>query len=97
MWGFGFGGAQFLMLIPHVAFLGLLGLWELPVHIVYGEKWSGEVVNFPEALEPHCFSGKPCGPTEVLYCALQAWELIHVVDSLPCCLDGIESLNVSEE
>ena len=52
MWGFGLGGAHSLSLIPHVALMGLFGLWKVPVHIVYGEKWPGEVVTVPDALEP---------------------------------------------
>ena len=41
MWGFGLGGAHSLELIPHVALLGLLRFWEVPVHILYGEQWPG--------------------------------------------------------
>ena len=52
MWGFGLGGAHYLSLIPHVNLLGLLGFWEVPVHIVYGEQWPGEVVTVPDPLEP---------------------------------------------
>ena len=52
MWGFGLGGAHSLALIPHVNLLGLLGFWEVPVHIVYDEQWPGEVVTVPDALDP---------------------------------------------
>ena len=52
MWGFGLGGAHYLALIPHVALLGLLGLWEVPVNIVNGEQWPGEVITVPDALDP---------------------------------------------
>ena len=38
MWGFGLVGEHSLVFIPHVALLGLLGFWEVPVHIVYGEQ-----------------------------------------------------------
>ena len=96
MWGFGLGGAHSLALILHLALLGLLGLWYVPVHIVYGEQWPGEVVTVPDALETRCFCGKPCGSMEVPDCALQTWDIIHVVDSIPCCLIGIERLNVIE-
>ena len=97
MWGFGIGGVHYLALIPHVALLGLLGFWEVPVQIVYGEQWPGELVTVPDAIEPRCFCGKPCGRMELLDCARQAWELIHVVDSLSCCLIGIESLDVIQD
>ena len=97
MWGFGLGGAHSLELIMLVALLGLLGLWEVPVHILYGNQWPCEVVTVPDALEPRFFGGKPCGRMEVLDCARQDWELIHIVDSPPCCLVVIESLNVSNE
>ena len=56
----------------------------MPVHIVYGEQWPGEVVTVTDAFEPHCFGGKPCGRMEVSECAHQAWELIQVFDSVPC-------------
>ena len=52
MWGFGLGGEHSLALIPYAALLGILGFWEIPVHIVYGEQWPGEVVIVPDALEP---------------------------------------------
>ena len=52
MWGFGLGGAHSLALITHVALIDLLGFWEVTVHIVYSEKWPGEVVTVPDVLEP---------------------------------------------
>ena len=73
----------------HVSLLGHLGFWEVPVHIVYGDKFPGEVVTVPDALEPRCFGGKPYGRMEVSDCSRQAWELLHVVDSLPCFLVGL--------
>ena len=94
MWEFGLVGAHSLVLIPHVALLGLLRFLEVHVHIVYGEHWPGEVVTIPDAPELHCFGGKPCGCMEVSDCARQAWDIIHVVDSLLCCLVVIESLDV---
>ena len=97
MVGIGLGGAHCLALIPHVALLGLLGFWEVPIHILYSEKWPGEVVTVTDAIEPCCFGGKPCGHMEVSDCMHQSWELIHIVDSLPCCLVGVESLGVSKE
>ena len=97
MWGFGLGGAHYLALIPHVALLGLLGFWEVPVHIVYGDKCPGEVVTVPNAIEPRCFGGKPCGRMEISDCTRQTWEIIHVVDSIPCLLVAIESLDVCED
>ena len=97
MWDFVLGGAHSLALITHVAFLGLLGFWEVPIHIVYGEKWPGEVVKVPDALEPRLFGIKPCGRMEVSDCARQAWEIVNVVDSIPYCMVGIESLYVSED
>ena len=84
MWGFGLGGAHSLALIPHVALLSLLGFWEVPVNILYGEQWPCEVVTLPDDLDPRCFGGKPCRRMEVSDCARQAWELVNVVDSLPC-------------
>ena len=33
---------------------------------------------------------------EVSDCACQAWEIIYVVDSIPCFLVGIEILDVTE-
>ena len=63
--------------------MGLLGLWEMPVHIVYGEQCPGEVVTIPDALDSCCFGGKSRGRTEVSDCGRQAWELVNVVDSLP--------------
>ena len=56
-----------------MALLDLLGLWEVPIHIVYGEKWPGGVVTVPDALEPRCFGGKPCGRMEVSDCVRQVW------------------------
>ena len=53
MWGVGLGGAHSLALNLHVTLMGILGLWEVPVHIVYGEQWPGEVVTVPDALETH--------------------------------------------
>ena len=53
MWGFGLGGAHSLALIMHVALLGILGFWEVPIHIVYDEQCPGEVVTVPTAIEPH--------------------------------------------
>ena len=97
MWGFSLCGAQSLVLIPHVALLGLLGFWEVTVYIPYGEQWPGEIVTVPDALDPHCFCGKPCGRMEVLDCARQAWDLVNVVVSLPCCMVGIEGLDVSKD
>ena len=97
MWGFGLGGAHYLALIPHVALLGLLGFWEVPVQIVYGEQWPGEVVTVPDALETRCFGGKPRGCMEVPDCMFQAWDLVNVVDSLSRCMFGIEGLNVSKD
>ena len=91
------GGAHYLALIPHVALLGLLGFWEVPVHIVFGEQWLGEVVTVHDALEPHCFGGKPCVRMEISDCVCQAWELINVVDGLSCCMVGIEILDVSKD
>ena len=82
MWGFGLGGAHSLVLIPRVSLLGILGFWEVPVYIFYGEQWPGEVVTVPDALEPRCFGGKPRGRMEVFYCVYQAWEFVNVVDSL---------------
>ena len=76
--------AHSLALISYVALLGLLGFWEVPVHIMYGEQCPSEVVTVTDALELHCFVGKPCVRMEVLECARQAWELIPVFDSLPC-------------
>ena len=67
----------------HVSLLGHLGFWEVPVHIVYGEQCPGEVVTVPDALESCCFGGKLCDRMEVSDCVCHAWELIHVVDSLP--------------
>ena len=52
MWGFGLGGVHFLALILHVALMDLLGFWEVLVNIVYDDKWIGEVVTTPDALEP---------------------------------------------
>ena len=95
MWGFGLGGAHSLALIPHVALMGLLGILEVPVHIVYGEPWPGGVVTVPNTLEPRCFGRKPCVCMEVSHCAHQAGELIHVVYSLPCYFVGIKSLDGS--
>ena len=69
----------------------------MPGHIVYGDQWPSEAVTVPDALEPCCFGGKPCGRTEVSECARQVWELVNVVDSLPCHMVGIEILDVSEE
>ena len=86
-----------MALIPHVALLGILGFWGVLFHIVYGEQWPGEVVTVPDALDTHCFGGKPCGRMEVSDCANQDWDLINVVNSLPCCLVGIERLEVSED
>ena len=83
MWGFGIGGAHYLPLNPHVTLLGLLGFLEVLVHIVYGEQWIGDVVTVTDALETRLFRGKSCGRMEVSDCALQDWELINVVDSLP--------------
>ena len=82
MWGFGLGGAHSLALIPHVALLGLLRLWEVHVHIVYGEQFPGEIVIVPDALEPRYFGGKPYGRMEISDCARQAWELVNVFDGL---------------
>ena len=97
MWGFGFCRAHSLEFILNVALMGLLGLWEVSVQILYGEQWPGEVVTVPDALEPRCFGEKPCGRMKLSDCACQAWDLINVVDSLPCCLVGIESLDVSKD
>ena len=97
MWGVGLGGAHSLVLILHLALLGLFVFWEVPVHIVYGEQCPGEVVTVPGALESRCFGGKSCVRMEVSECACQYWEIIHVVDNLPCCLVGIEILDVSED
>ena len=83
MLGFALGGAHSLVLIQNVYLLGILVFWEVPVHIVYGKQWPGEVVTVPDALESCCFGEKLCGPMEVSDCARQAWELIHVVDSRP--------------
>ena len=69
----------------------------MPVQIVYVEQWPDEVVTVSDALEPRCFGRKPCDCMEVLGCTRRAWELIHVVDSLPCYLVGIESLDVRED
>ena len=52
MWGFGLGGTHSLAFLPHADLLGLLRLWEVPVLIVYGEQWPGEVVTVPDAHEP---------------------------------------------
>ena len=97
MWGFGLGGVHSLALIPHVALLVLLGFCEVTVHIVYGEQCPGELVTVTDTIEPHCFGGKPCGRMEVSDCTRQAWEIIHVVDSIPCLLVAIESLDVCED
>ena len=83
MWVFGLGGAHSLALIPHVELPGILGFWEVPVHIVYGEQCLGEVDTLTDTLEPHLFGGKSCGRMEVSDCARQDWELINVVNSLP--------------
>ena len=64
---------------------------------MYGEQFPGDVVTIPDAFEPRCFGEKPCGRMEVLDCARQVWELINVVDNLPCCMVVIESLDVSKE
>ena len=65
MWGFCLGGAHSLALVPHVSLLGILRFLYMPVHIVYGKQWSGEVVTVPDALETCCFGGKPCIRMEV--------------------------------
>ena len=65
------------MLIPHVDLLGLIGLWEVPVHIAYGEQWPGEIVTIPDALDPRCFGRKPCGRMEVSDCALGLGDCKH--------------------
>ena len=97
MWGFGIGGVHYLALTLHVALLGILRFWEVPVQIVYGNQWTGEAVTVPDVIEPRCLGGEPYGRMEVSDWALQDWELIHVVDSLHCCLVGIESLEVSKD
>ena len=94
MWGFGLGGAHSLELIQHVALLGILRLCEVPVHIVYAYQWTGDVVTVPDALEEGCFGGKPRSHMEVLNFSRQAWGIINVVGILPCCMVGIEGLNV---
>ena len=66
-------------MIPHVALLGILGLWEVPVHIVYGEQWPDEVVTVTDALETRFFGGKPCGRMKVSDFACQAWEIIKLL------------------
>ena len=72
IWGFGYGGVHSLAVIVHVALLGIIGLWEVSVHILYGEQWPGEVVTVTDAFEPRCFVGKPYVRMEVLDCACQA-------------------------
>ena len=69
MWVLGLGGAQSLVLIPHVALLFILGFWKVPVHILYGEQCPGKVVIVPDALDTNCFGGKPPGCMEVSDCA----------------------------
>ena len=80
-----------------MALLGLFGLWEVPVHILYDDQRPGEIVTVPDAIEPRFFGGKPCGRMEISECARQAWELINVVDSFPLCMVGTESIDVSED
>ena len=67
----------------HVSLLGHLGFWEVPVHIVYGDKFPGEVVTVPDALEPRFFGGKSRGRMEVSDCTRQSGEIVSVVDGLP--------------
>ena len=83
-------------MIPYLAHLGLLVFWEVLVYMVYDEQWPGEEVTVSDALEPRCFGGKPCSRMEVSNCACQDWELVKIVDSFPCCIVGIESLDVSK-
>ena len=82
MWGFDLCGAHSILLITHAALLGLLGFWEVPVRILYGEQWTGEVVTVTDAIEPSCFGGGPHDRMEVSDCARQAWELVNVVDNI---------------
>ena len=84
MWGFRLGGVHSLALILHVVFLRLLRFWEVSVHIMYGDQWPGEVGTVTDDIEPRCFGGKPCGRMEVSDCVCQAWEIVNLVDSLPC-------------
>ena len=97
MWGFGLGGVHSLALILHVYLMVLLRFWEVHVLNVHGDQWQGEIVTFPDYLEIHFFGGKPCVHMEVSYCARQAWEQVNVVDSLSCCMVGIEGIDVSED
>ena len=85
------------VLIVHVGLLGLLWFWEVPVHILYGDQWPGGLVTVVDALEPRCFAWENRGCMEVLDRALQAWELVKIVDSIPCCMVGIEELNVIKD
>ena len=80
-----------------MALLGLLGFWEVPVSMLYGDQRPGEEVAVPDALDTRCFGGKPCGCMEVSDCARPSWELVNIVDSLHCYMVVIESLDVSEE
>ena len=70
----------------YVVLLGLLGFWEVSVHIVYVEQCTGDVVTVPDALDSCCFGGKHCGCMEVLDCVCQAWEIIHAVYISPLLL-----------
>ena len=42
-----------MALILHKDILGLLGFWEVPVHIFYGDQWPGEVVTVLNVVDPY--------------------------------------------
>ena len=69
----------------------------MPVHILHGDQWPGEVVSVADALEPRCFGWEPHSRMEVSDRAHQSWEPVNIVDSIPCCMVGIEALDVIED
>ena len=82
------------MLILHVELLYFYWSWGVSVHILHSDQRPGEVVAVVDALEPQIFGWQPHCGMEILDRALQAWELIYIVDCLPCCMVVIESLDV---
>ena len=65
-----------------MALLGLLELRKILIHILDVDERPSEVVAGADAAEPGSFDGETGCAVKVAYCFVDAWDLIHVVDSL---------------
>ena len=69
----GLGGADALPLVAHVAFLGLLRLWEVLVDVLDVDEGPSAVVALADVLKPGGLGGIPSCRVEISDGGFDAW------------------------